>query len=390
MPDVYTEVISSTGLGGNIKRRFIGMIIGLILFVAAFPLLWWNEGQLLKQHEGLDWLLQHAIAVDPSEAGSATDGGPVYLVGTPETSESLDDRKFGLSLNGLLRLKRQVEMYQWQEKEKTYTRDTPGGGSETIREYTYSKVWDEEAISSRRFAKDGYDNPRMRYKSEWFDARKAKFGVFRLEENIIERLTETQTLPLGNYSLSPPDEFQAVSDTRLYAGKGEDGNPAIGDMRVQFNYVPIQPISVIARQSGNRLTEVTTPNDLRYLLVGQGEQTARELIKTRRNQEEIKAWLIRAAGIVMMLIGVQGIFHFIGSLLGFIPFFRGFVGGIGFLAGLMVALTLGSTTIALAWLAARPVFAITCLGLAAVTLLGGGVFGARNVRKTKRKLAHSS
>ena len=85
MPDVYTEVISSTGLGGNIKRRFIGMIIGLILFVAAFPLLWWNEGQLLKQHEGLDWLLQHAIAVDPSEAGSATDGGPVYLVGTPET-----------------------------------------------------------------------------------------------------------------------------------------------------------------------------------------------------------------------------------------------------------------------------------------------------------------
>ncbi len=114
------------------------------------------------------------------------------------------------------------------------------------------------------------------------------------------------------------------------------------------------------------------------------------MIKTRRNQEEIKAWLIRAAGIVMMLIGVQGIFHFIGSLLGFIPFFRGFVGGIGFLAGLMVALTLGSTTIALAWLAARPVFAITCLGLAAVTLLGGGVFGARNVRKTNRKLAHSS
>ena len=389
MSDRYTEVVSRRGLGGNIKRRFSGMIIGLILFLAAFPLLWWNEGQLKQQHEGLDWLLQHAVSIDPSEAGAATDGQPVHLIGTPQTEESLTDPLFGLSLTGLIRLKRQVEMYQWKETETTRTRDTPGGGSETIKEYSYSKVWSEDAINSSGFAKRGYDNPRMPFQSEWFDARQASFGVFRLEQNIIRLLDRTETLPLGSYQLTAPDGFAPVSDTSLYRGSGSPSSPELGDLRIQFNYVAIQPVSIIARQSGNHLTDVTTPNNLDYLLVAQGHQAAEQLVEPRRSSEEMKAWIIRGVGILMMLIGVQGIFHFIGSLLGFIPFFRGFVGGIGFLAGLMVALTLGSTTIALAWLAARPIFAIACLGLAAVTLLGGGVFGARNVRKTNRKLAHS-
>lgn len=395
MPDVYTEVIGSTGLAGNIKRRFGGMIIGLIIFALAFPLLWWNEGQLLRQHEGLNWVLENVIAVDPREAGNQTEGRPIHIVGIPKTSETLSDRLFGLSLDGLLRLHRQVEMYQWQETETTHTRDTPGGGSETIREYSYSKIWSEDAISSRKFAKDGYENPRMPYQSEWHDADEASLGVFRLEQNVIRQLNKTETLQLDDHIIAAPDGFRPVSNTRLYAGIGNDSSPVIGDLRVQFNYVAIQPISIIAQHyrslliGGNRLTDITTPDNLKFLLVGQGEQTARQLVTTRRNQEELKAWLIRAAGLVMMVIGVQSIFHFLGSLLGFIPFFRGFVGGVGLIAGLLIALTLGSTTIALAWLAVRPIYAYAFLGLAAVTLIGAAVSGARNVRQTRQKLSNA-
>lgn len=364
------------------------MFICMIFFFAAFPVLWWNEAELKQKHKGLDWLLLHSVSIDPAEAGAATDGQPVYLTGTPRTEESLTDPLFGLSLTNLLRLKRQVEMYQWQETESTSTRDTPGGGSETIKEYSYSKIWSENAINSGDFAKSGYDNPPMPYKSEWYNARQARLGVFLLEQNIIRLLDRTQTLPLSSYRVTP-EGFASVNDTSLYRGSSNPASPELGDLRIQFNYVSVQPISIIARQSANYLTYVTTPNNLDYLLVAQGHQTAAQLIETRRSNEEMTAWIVRGVGILMMVMGVQSIFHFIGALLGFIPYVRGFLGGIGYLGGLMVALTLGSTTIALAWMAARPDFALNYFGLAAFGLLGSGVFGTRNVRQTNRKLAHN-
>ena len=389
MVEIHREVVSQTGLGGNIKRRFTGMLVGIILFFGAFPLLWWNEGQLRQQHVGLDWLGETAVTVDPSEAGQGTNGQPVHLVGLAETNEALNDRVFNLSLTGLLRLNRQIEMYQWEETETTRTEDTAGGGSRTVKEYSYSKVWSETPINSGSFNRSGYDNPDMPYQSDWHNAQQAQFGVFRLERNIISKLTETAVLPIANYPMQPPAGFEPVTETQFFRGQGSLSDPAIGDMRAQFNYVSNQTISVIAQQSGDRLGTVTTPNDLDYLLVGQGEHTAQDLIETRRSQEEIKAWIIRGVGLLMMLIGVQSIFHFIGSLFGFIPFVRGFVGGIGFVAGFMVALTFGSVTIALAWFAARPSFAMTLLGIAAATFIISTIFGRRNVRKTRAKYANA-
>ncbi|MEM6903698.1 MAG: hypothetical protein AAF556_10725, partial [Pseudomonadota bacterium] len=111
----YTEVVSSTGLAGNIKRRGKGAVVGILLFVLAFPLLWWNEGQLKEQHEGLDWLKTNTVSIDPQEAAANTNGQSVHLVGTPKTDETISDQRFGLALNGLLRLKREVEMFQWEE-----------------------------------------------------------------------------------------------------------------------------------------------------------------------------------------------------------------------------------------------------------------------------------
>ncbi|MEO0393774.1 MAG: TMEM43 family protein [Pseudomonadota bacterium] len=389
MANTYREVTSQTGLGGNIKRRFGGMIVGILLFLGAFPLLWWNEGQLKQQHEGLDWLTETTASVDPREAGSGTEGQPVHLVGMAETSEALTDSLFSLSLNGLLRLNRQVEMYQWKETETTRTEDTAGGGSRTITEYSYSKVWSEEAINSSGFARGGYDNPSMPYQSQWFNARAATLGVFELQDNVITRLDDTAVLPITTYPIEPPIGFIAANETQLFRGEGSLNDPLIGDIRTQFNYVSNQTISVLARQSGTRLAQINTPNNLNYLLVDQGDHTAVQLIEAKRSEEELKAWIFRGVGLLMMLIGVQSIFHFIGSLFGFIPFVRGFVGGIGFLAGFLVALTLGSLTIATAWLAARPSFAIALFGLAAITFIGGTVFGRRNVRKTRDKLANA-
>ncbi|MEM6903708.1 MAG: TMEM43 family protein, partial [Pseudomonadota bacterium] len=277
----------------------------------------------------------------------------------------------------------------WEETETTRTEDTAGGGSRTVKEYSYDRVWSEEFHDSRGFRhSQNHRNPdSMEYQSRWHNAQNASFGIFRLEQNIIGQLDETRALPLGGYPITPPEGFQLADETHLFRGVGSLSSPQIGDYRAVFRYVALDPISVIARQSGNRLQSVRTGNGLEYLLVGQGQFTAEDLIEKRRGEEELKAWIIRGVGMLMMAIGVQSIFALLGSLLGFIPFVRGLAGGIGFVAGVMVAITLGSITIAMAWLAARPIFAMSLLALAATTLVASGFFGRRKVKQNNSKLA---
>lgn len=45
--DGYTEQ-SKTGLGGRFLQSIKGVLVGLLLFVAAFPVLWLNEGYAVR------------------------------------------------------------------------------------------------------------------------------------------------------------------------------------------------------------------------------------------------------------------------------------------------------------------------------------------------------
>ena len=48
--DTFNEITSESWLsriGGAIK----GVVIGLVLFIAAFPFLFWNEGRAVKRYE---------------------------------------------------------------------------------------------------------------------------------------------------------------------------------------------------------------------------------------------------------------------------------------------------------------------------------------------------
>ena len=44
----FTDV-SHTSWGGRIKTSFKGLLFGLILFLGAFPLLFWNEGRAINR-----------------------------------------------------------------------------------------------------------------------------------------------------------------------------------------------------------------------------------------------------------------------------------------------------------------------------------------------------
>ena len=50
--DVYQETEQS-GFFENLGDSFAGICIGLLLFLGAFPLLWWNEGRAVDAYQAI-------------------------------------------------------------------------------------------------------------------------------------------------------------------------------------------------------------------------------------------------------------------------------------------------------------------------------------------------
>src|SRR5438132_6417958 len=57
--DQYVEY-TRRGLFGNIGQSIAGVAFGALLFIAAFPVLWWNEGRL-----DLSRVAREAVVVGP-------------------------------------------------------------------------------------------------------------------------------------------------------------------------------------------------------------------------------------------------------------------------------------------------------------------------------------
>jgi hypothetical protein len=64
-----------------------------------------------------------------------------------QASGILKDNVYNVSSNGL-KLRRSVEMYQWEESESESSQDNLGGSETVTTNYTYTTQWSEEAISS--------------------------------------------------------------------------------------------------------------------------------------------------------------------------------------------------------------------------------------------------
>ena len=150
MSDEVTEV-SYQSWFSRIGGAFSGMLVGLFLFVVAFPILFWNEGRAVHRAQDLDEGQKNAETVDVAVIDPAKEGKLVFASGTATTDDTLRDPMFGITTKGALRLKRVVEMYLWKETEQTETKKNIGGGETTTKTYSYSKIWSTDVINSSVF-----------------------------------------------------------------------------------------------------------------------------------------------------------------------------------------------------------------------------------------------
>ena len=368
MSDTFTEV-SEEGLFTRIKNAIVGVLVGIVMFLGAAGLLFWNEGRAVYRAQALEEGLASVISVQPDKVDSANQGKLVHMSGTATTEETLTDNTFGITQPKILRLSREVEMYQWKETEHTKTEKRTGGKKVTTKTYSYDKTWSSSVINSSSFKKSGHDNPgSMRFNNESWNARKVDLGAFVLTSGQIGSITGWENIPVTEAKTIPSGG--QVLDSVIYFGTGSQSSPQIGDLRVSFKKVNPQVISLYAGQTGNSFEEYTTSNGNTLMRLQMGSVSAKEMFAAAQTENTILTWVLRLVGFVLMLIGVSLVFNPIQVMADIIPFIGDIIGmGLGFLA-FAIAAPSALFVIAIAWIVYRPILGIILLGFGMAIFVG--------------------
>jgi hypothetical protein len=382
--DSYTEVTSESWfsrIGDSIK----GILFGFILFVIAFPLLWWNEGHSVERYNSLKEGQGLVISAPADSVNAANNGKLIHTQGLATTEETLQDDVFGVSAPAI-KLERVVSMYQWKETEKSETKEQVGGSKTTTKTYSYNKEWSDDEISSNNFKQaSGHTNPAMAYKSQTFQAQDVSLGAFKLTANQISRLSGEQDLSLQGVQAPAQLDGKTLTTTgnNFYVGN----NPAdaqVGDLKISFKELKPTNVSLVAQQQGNSFSPYQTQAGSDIDLLEMGLLDSNAMFTAAQNENAIITWLIRAAGFLMMWIGLSLILKPLSVLAAVLPFLGDLISmGTGIFAFLLsVPFTL--LTIAVAWIAYRPLLAGVLITVAVVAIVAMKFMPRRSVN-----LAHA-
>jgi Transmembrane protein 43 len=377
MPDSI-QVTSSSSWFSRLGKAFGGIIVGLVLLVIGVGLLIWNEGRAVKTYNTLKEGEGLVIDVSADAVDAANQGKLVHLTADATTEETLADEDFGISANAI-RLRRDVEMYQWKENESSETRKKLGGGEETVTTYTYSKEWSGMLNNSSNFQQPAdHENPgEFPFDSATWDAQTVPVGAFFLSPDLISQLSDFTELPVREIPEGAAWPGNAKPDkTGIYLG-ANPAQPKIGDARIKFSVVKPGPVSLVAAQAGDSFAEYRTKAGGTIGMITAGEVSAQQMFEDAISQNTLVTWLVRLGGFILLWIGFALLFAPLSVLADVIPLLGSLVGAATGLIAFLLALAVALTVIAVAWVFFRPLLGITLLVLAVVA----AVFGFRAFRK---------
>ena len=385
--DEYVEQ-TTTGLGSRLAQSIKGVALGIVLFIIAFPVLWFNEGYAVKTARSLTKGAKTVIDVSSDRVEPANEGKLVHVTGTATTAETVTDPILGVSAN-TIRLRRKVEMYQWKETSSTEKQKNLGGSETTTTVYNYTQVWSEQPIASTAFKQpQGHQNPAVwPFRSADYFAADMKLGAFRLNQHLVNQFTGADPVDVSQAKL--PAAIQARA-RQLGSGFeiGDPASPQAGDLRVAFEQLKSPEVSIVSGQVRDTFEPYGVPGGETVELVVMGTQSAAAMFGSAESKNVGRTWLLRGLGFVLMFAGLMLVLSPLSTLGDVVPFIGDLLRfGAAIVSGL-VALSLSLVIIAIAWFVYRPL--LSTLLLVAVAACVGVVRFRRNRQKSENRVAKAA
>lgn len=364
------QEVTNSSWGSRIVNAFFGILVGIVLIIASFVLIFWNEGHGLHMAQSLQQAEKVLISVPDSPINTANNLHVVHLTGTATTKDILHDKLFGISENAI-QLHRHVEMYQWKQTSESHTESKLGGSEQTTKTYSYAPVWSDTLIDSTAF-KDptGHQNPaEMPVNSKKVYAKSVTVGDFKLPHDLVKQIEDNTTVDLAKIDLtqikSDLDKKVVIHNDYIYAG-ADPLYPKVGDLRIHVTVVRPQTVSIIAQQNGHTLEPYMAPAGQKVSLLVMGDVSSQQMIADAQSSNTMMMWILRLVSLFMMIIGIALLMGPITVLADVIPFLGSLASAGTFLIAFVVGLLLWTIAIAIAWFVVRPLWSVGLIMLVSV------------------------
>jgi hypothetical protein len=362
------------GFFSRVINSFVGILIGLLLVPGSILLITWNEYRTIHRTQGLIQAEKVVAEVsNPMEIVPELNNRLVHVSGMASTEEVLDDGDFNIGLK-VLRLERQVEMFQWVESKESKSRDKLGGGKETITTYEYDRKWHRDRVNSDSFEKpSGHSNPQPRYLSKSLIAEHASLGAFHLNSTLVGQLSSWKDVSIDEAALLSKignDERAHFKTAGGYLHFGipslDTTAPQVGDLRIKFRVVEPTTVSLLSQQLSRAFAPFKTANGESIESLEEGTKSASEMFDTLRFSNTTLATVLRLVGWLLCCVGFSMMASPLKALSSVIPLLGRMVGAATMLIGFILGSTVSLITIGVAWIAVRPLFSLSLLAVASV------------------------
>lgn len=315
---------------------FGGLILGPLLLVASFFILFWNEGRV-----DVSQLAANATDITTLKDTTPYHDTLVSYTGTVTSSEQLGDDY--LQGGSYLTITRMVEMYAWRETTKRDSTKNLGGSEDITTTYTYTKEWTTSPEDSARFAlSEGHINPILDVQGRSNFVSTAHIGPYALDMSRLE-LSGTEAIRITEQNALPADGF-VRQGSYLYRGTGTTEQPEVGDIRISYkvlpNPLPDATVFGVLTTNGNAIRSYYDGNASLYYLTRASREDG---IKDMHQRYMVTTWLFRFMGFALMFFGMMMFFTPLTTLLDVIPFLgnltRGLLGGVSFVLSLILTTT---------------------------------------------------
>lgn len=363
----FTET-TTTGWFSRISGSIKGIGFGFVMIIGAIVLLWWNEGRAVKTYRGLKEGESVTISIKPDKINPKNENKLVHLTGLLNTNDTLFDQVFNIKSTGV-KMKRNVEMFQWKEKAKTKTKKNVGGSETKTTTYSYKQDWYSYLINSGDFNDQSKQNPKsMPIKSRTLESNKVSIGAFELSSELINNINDYNKMDLSGAkvdSLYFPNH--TVMTDYIFIGRGSISNPQIGDIKVTYEEVQLAEYSILSEQVGSSFKPYLTSEETYISVIKKGNLTIKEMFKMEHSANDILTYALRLVGLLLIFFGIKLLFKIFEVIGDIIPFVGTIIGyGMNVVSGVL-AFVISFIVVGIAWFAYRPIMSLIFISVSAIT-----------------------
>jgi hypothetical protein len=350
------------------RNPLAGVMGGALLFLCAFPVLYFNEAQ-----ENLSKVAEQAV--EYNEALESSYLG--YTVGAFSATNKANDP---LLTREFVAVTRTVEMYGYIETQSTSTANSGNTQSTSNSEirYTYSKAWLVNPSQTTTWRGRVIDFPRdlpINYNT-WIlnlPQRQTSTSTGLSMNNIPVDATNLDLSAFNDLSVTQDmiadNIYTVVLNDMYFSNQGTINSsiPVIGDVRISFTVIEFDDQGLLLGNiNNNQFSAFTTDSGNILYRFFNGESTIENVVSKLQTEYQLTIWIFRGVGFFMLFVGLLLSFKPISTLFNFIPIFGSVGSGLFTIMLFVVSLVLAVTTI---------VLSLIVQNILVISLITLGIFG---------------